>query len=51
MVDAENGIELALVPDDHAGAKLCRFNAAHNLPKVISNFGNSGGPGTRPHPE
>jgi hypothetical protein len=51
MVDAENGEELALVLDDHAGAKLRCFNAAHNLPKVISNFGNSGGPGSWPHPE
>src|SRR5260370_26859824 len=29
VINAENGIELALVPDDHAGAELCRFDAAH----------------------
>jgi hypothetical protein len=35
MINAENRKELAFVLDDHAGAKLCRFNAAHNLPKMF----------------
>jgi len=43
--------ELRADADDHAGAELCRFDAAHMLPRTIANFGNSGGPGTRPHPE
>jgi hypothetical protein len=29
MIDAENSKKLALVPDDHAGAELSRFDAAH----------------------
>jgi len=29
VIDAEDGEKLALVLDDHAGAKLCRFDAAH----------------------
>ena len=54
VIDAENGEKLARVLDDHAGAKLCGFNAAHDfvrprpnrgprLPERISDFGNSGG--------
>jgi hypothetical protein len=31
VVDAENGEKLALVLDDHAGAELCGFNAAHDF--------------------
>src|SRR5260370_13467785 len=29
--------------DDHAGAELCRFNAAHRLPRKFAYFGNSSG--------
>jgi hypothetical protein len=31
VVDAKNREKLALVLDDHAGAKLCGFDAAHNF--------------------
>jgi hypothetical protein len=31
VIDAENREKLALVLDDHAGAKLCGFDAAHNF--------------------
>src|SRR5216683_3938828 len=52
MIDAENSEKLALVLDDHAGAELCRFDAAHfflrppsgrQLPGEFADFGNSGG--------
>jgi hypothetical protein len=33
MIDAEDGEKLAFVLDDHAGAELCRFDAAHMLPR------------------
>src|SRR6202030_2936113 len=42
VIDAENSEKLALVLDDHAGAKLCRFDAAHMLPRKFADFGNSG---------
>jgi hypothetical protein len=29
MVGAENGIQLVFMQDDHAGADLCGFQAAH----------------------
>jgi hypothetical protein len=29
MIDAENSEKLALMLDDHAGAELCGFDAAH----------------------
>jgi hypothetical protein len=31
VIDAENREKLALVLDDHAGAKLCGFDAAHSF--------------------
>jgi hypothetical protein len=37
VIHAEYGVELPFVLDNHAGAKLCGFCAAHNLPiKCIS---------------
>ncbi len=33
VIDAKNREKLALVLDDHAGAKLCGLDAAHMLPK------------------
>jgi len=41
VIDAEDGEKLSLVLDDHAGAKLCRFDAAHMLPRKMDDFGNS----------
>jgi hypothetical protein len=35
MVDAEHGEKLTLVLDDHTGAELCGFNAAHMLPERL----------------
>ena len=35
VIDAENGEKLALVLNDHAGAELCGFNAAHKLPERL----------------
>jgi hypothetical protein len=35
VIDAENREKLALVLDDHAGAELCGFNAAHKLPERL----------------
>jgi hypothetical protein len=31
VIDAKNGEKLALVLDNHAGAKLCGFDAAHSF--------------------
>src|SRR5438034_4810593 len=33
VLRAEHGEKLALVLDDHAGAKLCGLDAAHRLPE------------------
>jgi hypothetical protein len=35
MVDAEHREKLALVLDDHTGAELCGFNAAHMHPERL----------------
>jgi hypothetical protein len=35
VIDAENREKLALVLDDHTGAELCGFNAAHRLPERL----------------
>jgi hypothetical protein len=45
MIHAEYGVKLPFMLDDHAGAKLCGFCAAHNLP-IKCSFGNFAG---RPH--
>jgi hypothetical protein len=36
VLRAEHGKELALVLDDHAGAKLCGFDAAHRFTRPWS---------------
>lgn len=40
MIDAENRKKLARMLNDHAGAELCSFDAAHKLPR-IADFENS----------
>jgi len=35
VINAEDGEKLAFMLDDHAGAELCRFNAAHIRSKSL----------------